>query len=343
MRIAIANDTPLTVEAIRRVLLTQSEHEIAWVARDGEEAVLRCKRDLPDLILMDLMMPQLDGVQATRRIMTDTPCPIVVVTTSINDYSAQVFEAMGAGALDVVSLPAAGGFDSASAAKKLLAKVDTIRRLVSPTPWKKSGRSKEDDTTQILAKQERVVCIGASAGGPAALAKILGMLPRNFPASVIIVQHVDAKFAAGLANWLAGHTLLPVRLVEEGDHPRASTILIAGRDHHLVFASPHRLGYTRADKETVYRPSVDMLFKSAAAHCQGLAVGVILTGMGRDGAAGLLAMRQRGFLTIAQDEASSAVFGMPKAAIELQSATEILALDKIAPRLVNIFAQKAKP
>lgn len=342
MRIGIVNDTRLAVEAMRRVLTAQGEHQIAWVAGNGAEAVAQCERDRPDLILMDLVMPRMDGVEATRRIMAATPCPIVIVTASVNDYTAKVFEAMGAGALDVVNTPVLGGLGSANGAKHLLAKVETIRRLVSPTPWQKEGVRKENDTTRFLAKRELLVCIGTSAGGPAALAKLLGGLPVDFPAAVVIVQHVDAQFAAGLANWLAGHSPLPVRLVEEGDRPKAGTVLLAGRDHHLVFASPHRLGYTRADKDSAYRPSVDVLFKSAAEHCQGVAVGVLLTGMGRDGAEGLLAMRRRGFLTIAQDETSSAVFGMPKAAIELKAAAEILTLDKIAPRLVNVFTQKAR-
>jgi two-component system response regulator WspF len=337
MRIGIVNDTRLAVEALRRVLTAQAEHEVAWVAQDGVEAVAWAARDRPDLILMDLVMPRMDGVEATRRIMSATPCPIVIATASVREHTALVFEAMGAGALDVVNTPAHGGLGSAPGARHLLAKVETIRRLVSASPWKKPGAQKEE-TTRFLAKRELLVCMGTSAGGPAAVAKVLGGLPADFPAAVVIVQHVDAQFAAGLANWLTGHSPLPVRLVEEGDRPRAGTVLLAGRNHHLVFASPHRLGYTRADKDSAYRPSVDVLFKSVAEHCQGVAVGVLLTGMGRDGAEGLLAMRQRGFLTIAQDEASSAVFGMPKAAIELKAAAEILTLDKIAPRLVNVFA-----
>jgi two-component system response regulator WspF len=341
MKIGIVNDSLLAVEAMRRVLTAQGEHVVVWVARDGAEGVARCVRERPDLVLMDLVMPRLDGVEATRRIMAAAPCPIVIVTASAREDSARVFEAMGAGALDVVQTPVLG-VGSAGGAKLLLAKVETIRRLVSPTPWKRGARRVEE-TTRFLARREWVVCVGCSAGGPAALAKLLGGLPVDFGAAVVIVQHVDVRFAAGLANWLAGYSRLPVRLVEEGDRPKAGTVLLAGRDHHLVFASPHRLGYTRAEKDAACRPSVDLLFKSAAEHCQGVAVGVLLTGMGRDGAAGLLAMRRRGFLTIAQDERSSAVFGMPKAAIELQAAAEILALDKIAPRLVNVFAQKATP
>jgi two-component system response regulator WspF len=185
-----------------------------------------------------------------------------------------------------------------------------------------------------------LLALGASAGGPAALAKILGSLPAGFSAAIVIVQHVDAQFAPGLADWLGSHTPLPVRLAEEGDQPRAGEALLAGRDHHLVFSGPTRLGYTRAAADCVYRPSVDAFFKSVAQHWQGAAVGVLLTGMGRDGAEGLLAMRRHGFHTIAQDEATSAVFGMPKAALELRAASEILALDKIAPRVTNMLANK---
>lgn len=342
MRIAIVNDTRTAVEGLRRVLLAQGEHQIAWVAGSGEEAIGYCKRDRPDLILMDLGMPGMDGVEATRQIMASTPCPIVVVTTSAREYPARVFEAMGAGALDAVNTPVTGEFGSSSGSRHLLAKVDTIRRLVSPNPWKKSGGRKPDETTRFLARSEAVVCIGASAGGPAALAKILGDLPDNFPAAVVVVQHVDAQFASGLANWLAGRSRLPLRLVEEGDRLRSGAVLLAGRNHDLVFTSPRRLGYTRAVTDAVYRPSVDAFLRSAAEQCAGVVVGVLLTGMGRDGAEGLLRLRQRGFLTIAQDETSSAVFGMPKAAIECGAAMEILALDKIAPRLVNMFTVKGK-
>ena len=339
MRIAIVNDLLLAVEGMRRVLTAAGEHEIAWVAGDGEEAVARCQRDRPDLILMDLIMPRMNGVEATRRIMANSPCPIVIATASVHQRTAQVFEAMGAGAVDVVNTPELGGFGAGPGAQHLLAKVDTIRRLTSPTPWKNFSNRKAEDTTRILARKEMVVCIGSSAGGPAALARVLGGLPVGFPAAVVVVQHVDAQFSSGLANWLASHSRLPVRLVEEGDRPQPGTVLLPGRDHHLVFAGPHRLGYVRAPAANAYRPSVDVLFHSAAEHCRGLAVGVLLTGMGRDGAAGLLAMRKRGFLTIAQDEASSAVFGMPKAAVELQAAVEVLALDDIVPRLVNVFPQ----
>ena len=179
--------------------------------------------------------------------------------------------------------------------------------------------------------------MGASAGGPAALAKVLSGLPSDFPAAVVIAQHVDEQFAPGLAQWLGSQTPLRVRLAEEGDRLRPGTVFLAAREEHLVLASTALLGYTRIPAEFSYHPSVDVLFKSVIRNWHGTAVGVLLTGMGRDGAEGLKALRNRGHHTIAQDEATSAVFGMPRAAIEMNAAVEILALDKIASRLSNLM------
>jgi two-component system response regulator WspF len=342
MRIAIVNDMLLAVEAMRRVLNGADGHQVAWTARTGAEAVERCAKDRPDLVLMDLIMPEMDGVEATRRIMAHTPCAIVVVTASVNDHASKVFEAMGAGALDAVNTPVLAGPAGLEGAKGLLAKVETIRRLISPVNPRKFAATGTPVERPADLKHDRLVVIGASAGGPAALARILSDLPADFPASVAIVQHVDVQFAKGLADWLGGHTPLRVRLAEEGDHPEAGTVVLAGRDHHLVLTSSLRWGYMRARVDSSHRPSVDVFFQSVNQHWKRTVVGVLLTGMGRDGAAGLQALRQNGHHTIAQDEASSAVYGMPKAAVELRAATEILALDKIGPRLSNIVAQRAR-
>ncbi|MST95316.1 MAG: chemotaxis response regulator protein-glutamate methylesterase [Pedosphaera sp.] len=342
MRIAIVNDMLLAIEAMRRVLTQDGRHEVVWTARDGREAVEHCQRSRPDLILMDLVMPHMDGIEATRRIMAKTPCAIVIVTASVTDHTAKVFEAMGAGALDAVNTPVLGNAADSHGANALLAKVDTIRRLIADDPWEKA-HSPAAAAHGRPAQPGQLVVIGASAGWPAALVKVLSGLPADFAAAVVIIQHVDAQFAAGLAQWLGSHTPLSVRLAEEGDPPRAGQVLLAGRDHHLVLSRAAQLGYSRAAADCAYRPSVDFFFKSVAEHWQGAAVGVLLTGMGRDGAEGLLALRARGFPTIAQDESTSAVYGMPKAAAELQAAGEILALDKIAPRLVNVVGQKTKP
>jgi two-component system response regulator WspF len=331
MKIGIVNDTVFAAEALRRAIVGNSTHEITWIASSGEEAIARCARERPDAILMDLVMPGMDGVETTRRIMAATPCAIVVVSGNINDNPAQIFEAMGAGALDAVNAPvlnAAGGFDGA---RPLIQKLDTISKLVA-RPETNGGAKYSAPTSR-----ERLVVIGASAGGPAALAAVLPALPRNYNAAVIIVQHVDPQFAAGLASWLNHHSQLPVRLAEEGERPPPGTVLVAAREEHLVFTSATRLGYTRVPVECSYRPSVDVFLKSVDHYWKGDAVAVLLTGMGRDGAEGLRILRASGHHTIAQDRSTSAVYGMPKAAADLQAAKEILALDKIGPRLANIF------
>ncbi|MCU0783491.1 MAG: chemotaxis response regulator protein-glutamate methylesterase [Verrucomicrobia bacterium] len=342
MRIAIVNDMMLAVEALRRVLLDAEGHQLAWIARNGAEAVKLCARDRPDLILMDLIMPEMNGVEATRRIMAQTPCAIVVVTANVNDHAAKVFEAMGAGALDAVNTPALGALSHRDDTKALLAKIETIRRLIGPVSARKSVAASAPGARPADFKHDRLVAIGASAGGPAALAKILADLPADFPAAVAIVQHVDVQFARGLADWLGGQTSLQVRLAEEGDHPEAGIVLLAGREFHLVLTPSSRWGYMRASVDCAHRPSVDVFFESVSQHWKGMAIGVLLTGMGRDGAAGLQLLRKHGHHTIAQDQATSAVYGMPKAAAELHAATEILALDKIGPRLTNMVAGKTR-
>lgn len=342
MRIAIVNDVFLAVEAVRRVILAAPGHQVAWVARDGVEAVERCAQDRPDLILMDLIMPKMDGIEATRRIMANTPCAIVVVTASVGGNSSKVFEAMGAGALDAVNTPVLESPDGRQGADALLGKIETIRKLLRPV--EPSVRS---DGTSHLHKvatrpQDFLVAIGASAGGPAALAKVLSSLPEDFPAPVIVVQHVDVQFAKGLGEWLDSQTKLKVRLAEEGDQPSAGTVLLAGEDRHLVFTSPNRLGYTNEPADCSYRPSVDVFFKSARHFWKGDLIGVLLTGMGRDGAEGLRGLHDRGFHTIAQDAASSAVYGMPKAAAEMHAASEVLPLDKIGARVSRLVSLKTR-
>lgn len=331
MRIGIVNDRLLAAAALRRVIVRSGKHDVAWIARDGDEAVTRCLQDPPDLVLMDLFMPRMDGIEATRQIMSRTPCAIIVATAKVEDHAGKVFEAMGAGAIDAVSLSGLGQADAGESAKPLLAKIETISRLIG------AERKPAVPTRGAGPPPDRLVAIGASAGGPAALATILAALPAHFPAAVVIVQHLDKQFAPGLSAWLGTRTKLPVRVAQEGDRPEPGAAFLAGRDQHLILSSPKRLGYVAQPRNVAYCPSVDVFFESVAHQWRGAVVGVLLTGMGRDGAVGLQTLRQAGHHTIAQDKSTSAVYGMPRAAVALDAAQEILALDKIAPRLTNMF------
>lgn len=331
MRIAIANDMPLAVEALRRALAAEPEYQLIWVAGNGEEAVSRCRDDLPDLLLMDMLMPGMDGAEATRRIMHDTPCAILVVTSDVERNMSRVFDAMGAGALDVVAAPSLGPQQVLDAA--------AVRRKIHNIAWMighKTSRSvKPTPLRSTDNRGKRLVAIGASAGGPASLVELLRQMPADFPASIVLVQHVDEVFAAGMAQWLASESHMPVRLAREGEVLQPASVLLAGTNNHLYLAPEGRLVYRREPADQVYRPSIDVFFESVARHWRGEAIGVLLTGMGRDGARGLKLMRERGFHTIAQDQASSAVYGMPKAAVALDAATEVLPLDRIAARLIE--------
>ena len=336
MRIAIVNDMPMAVEALRRALAFEPAHQVIWVASNGEEAVRQCAENTPDLILMDLIMPVMDGVEATRRIMAQSPCAIVIVTVDREQNVHRVFEAMGFGALDVVDTPALGAGNAKEAAAPLLRKILNIG-------WLMGQKDKRVQTVTALprepGKRRGLVAIGSSAGGPAALELLLKGLPSGFEAAIVLVQHVDQVFAAGMAEWLSSSCGLKVRLAQDGEAPQPGTVLLAGTNHHIRLLKNGTLTYTAEPVNEIYRPSIDVFFESVARYWEGDAVGVLLTGMGRDGAQGLKLMRQQGFLTIAQDQQSSSVYGMPKAAAAIDAAVEIRPLNKIAPRLLEIFAK----
>lgn len=342
MKIAIVNDLPMAVEALRRVLALRPEHRVIWVAENGAQAVQRCAELRPDLVLMDLLMPVMDGVEATRRIMSETPCAILLVTANMGINTARIFDAMGHGALDVVDTPVLVGGDARAGAAPLLAKIETIGKLIGDSVRPSVAVARSAAASRGMTRPQQLVAIGASAGGPAALATLLRGLPADLPAAVVIVQHVDEQFAAGMAQWLAQHSVLPVQVAREGDRPTRGVVLLAATNDHLRLVTGERLGYTPIPQEYVYRPSVDVFFHSACALWAGDIVGVLLTGMGRDGALGLKALRDQGHHTIAQDQASCAVYGMPRAAVALEAAVEVLPIEAIAPRLRAALSVKPK-
>lgn len=335
MNIGIVNDLPLAVEAMRRAIALRAGHRVLWVAIDGAQAVDFCIAQPPDIVLMDLIMPKFDGVEATRRIMARAPCAILVVTSSVGANAWRVYEAMGAGALDAVDTPTLGDGGLGDASQPLLAKIDQIGRLLeNPLAYR------QRPGTSLRRGRVPLVAIGASAGGPTALATVLGKLPADFGAAIVIVQHVDKAFAHGMAQWLDGQTALTVRIGLAGDQPQPGEAILAATNDHLQLTRAGSLDYTREPADLPYRPSVDVFFHSMVEHWQGDAVGVLLTGMGRDGAIGLKAMRAKGYHTIAQDEATSAVYGMPKAAAALDAARLILPLGSISDELAAVVKRR---
>ncbi|MEH2023578.1 chemotaxis response regulator protein-glutamate methylesterase [Nostoc sp.] len=325
MRIAIANDMFMAVEALRRIVVKIPDCKLAWVAYDGVEAVNKCADDTPDLILMDVLMPSMDGVEATRHIMSESPCAIVMVTASVNRYAAKVFEAMGYGALDAINTPVFGD-------DGLLNKIATIARLI--------GKSSHQRSPPIhrLKSLPPLIIMGASTGGPQALTTILSQFPPDFPAAVVIVQHIDAQFVQGFATWLNEQIPLPVQLAIADARPQPGKILVAGTNLHLVMRPDLTLGYDKEPLNFSSRPSVNVFFTSVAKNWTGKGVGVLLTGMGQDGAQGLKRLREAGWHTIAQDRKTCVVYGMPKVAVELGSAVEVLPVEAIASACIKCFS-----
>jgi two-component system response regulator WspF len=339
MRIAIAHHHVRTVDALRRIAAALAGCEVIWTAADGAEAVRKCGQGKPDLLLLDLALPVLGGSGTTKGIMQTCPCAILLLTDSVEANAARVFEAMGHGALDAVpvSLEAASG--KLLGEEVILKKLATVGKLIGTAANRVGAAARRNDTKTGLLPPP-LVAIGASTGGPKALSSILAALPKVLGAAVIIVQHVDEQFSRGLAEWLDGQSGPKVVLAGEGDRPLVDTVMVASTNDHLAVGSDLALCYTREPRDYPYRPSVDVFFDSLARHWPRRDVAILLTGMGRDGAAGLAALRKAGWHTIAQDEKTSVVYGMPAAAIELGGAAEILPLDGIAPAIMKQLGRK---
>jgi two-component system response regulator WspF len=335
MRIAIVNDLALAQAVLRRLVESVPGYTVAWTAVDGAEAVRKAAADCPDVILMDLVMPVMDGAEATRRIMVASPCPILIVTASLGANFGKVYEALGAGGLDAVKTPTFGPDGRVRGGEALLGRLAKL----APSRLSQTGLAWRDLTVSTPTAPAAapptalppLLAVGASTGGPEAVAQVLSALAPVPPGPVVVVQHIAADFAPGLATWLQSKTGLPTRLAADGDSLQAGQVHVAGSNDHLVLRPERRFAYTPDPSAYPYRPSVDVFFESLTVAWPRPGVAVLLTGMGSDGARGLGSLRALGWHTIAQDQATSVVYGMPKAAAELNAATQILPLSQIGP------------
>jgi len=340
MRIAIVNDLALAQTVLRRLVESVPGYSVAWVAADGAEAVRKAAADRPDVVLMDMVMPVMDGVEATRRIMAASPCPVLIVTASLGANFGKVYEALGAGGLDAVKTPTFGPGGQLRGSEALLARLAKLAQA-SRMRNAEGGMRNEEGTASPSAlrishsalRLRPFLALGASTGGPEAVAQALACLVPAPPGPVVVVQHIAADFATGFANWLQARTALPTGVALAGDAPKPGRVYVAGSDDHLALGPDRRFAYTAEPKDYPYRPSVGVFFASLGANWQGPGVAVLLTGMGDDGARGLAELKRLGWHTIAQDRATSVVYGMPKAAAELNAASEVLPLPQIGPTL----------
>lgn len=334
LRVLVVDDSATQRAMLVALLDGDAEIEVVGFAATGAEAIRAVTRLKPDVITMDLRLPELDGIEATRRIMQEAPTPIVVVTAHASrDDTATVSRALEAGALALVEKPAPGPCyqaqrDDLLRTLKSMARVRVVRRW-SPDRLRPSAPRVEP------TNRPRVVVIGASTGGPQALHTILPALPATFSLPILIVQHMAAGFTSRMVEWLRPACALPIQLASTGTPVQSRGIYVAPAGSHLAV---RQRTMTLTDDAPIrgHRPSATLLFQSVADEYGAAAIGVLLTGMGDDGAAGMQELKNAGAVTIAQNEATSVIFGMPKAAIHLGAVDYVLPHDQIGPLLVEL-------
>jgi two-component system chemotaxis response regulator CheB len=346
--VLVVDDSPSMRLMLNHVLALDARIHVLATVNDGQAAIdfLESGSVRPDVVLMDIHMPRLDGFESTRRIMETHPLPIVICTATADPQELQVaFRSMEAGAVACVEKPVGYDdpqFDSVvqnlQQTVRLMAEVKVVRRW--PKPRIADARPAVTAAAPVRVETPRIVGIGASTGGPPVLQNILSSLPRDFPAPVLIVQHIARGFLPGMVEWLNQTTGLHVHVAAHGAMSAAGHAYIAPDDFHMGVSSAGRLVLTREPPDNGLRPSVSWLFRSMAENIGRQAVGVLLTGMGRDGAVELKQLRDLGACTIAQDRESSVVHGMPGAAIELGAATHVLPADRIAGLLTSELARR---
>jgi two-component system chemotaxis response regulator CheB len=366
IRVLIVDDSPTARLLLTKLLTSDPEIEVVGTANDGAEGVARALELRPNLITMDIRMPRMDGLEATRVIMEKIPTPIIVVSASVDDADMPItFSAIQAGALEVLEKPVGFGAQNFEALRqrlistvKVMADVMVVRRRARPPTGTlpassallyappaavqaapaPAGRAREPEYYRIASppKPVALIVIGASTGGPSALATLLKVLPADFPVPIVIVQHIASGFLPGLVSWLQTMCALSLKVAQEGELLAPGQVYFAPEERHLVLTARGMLGYNHAPAVSHVRPSATVLFKSAAAAYGAEVAGMLLTGMGDDGAAGLKAIRDAGGTTLAQDEATSVVYGMPRAAAELGAVDVVLPLERMAPTMISL-------
>jgi two-component system chemotaxis response regulator CheB len=353
LRILVVDDSALTRRLLRELLESDPDVRVVGEAADGREALARVAELQPDLVTLDVRMPVMDGVETTRQIMAYTPTPILVLTASLSSYEVDItFQMLGAGALDVMEKPHLGDAAAVELARRtllrkvrLLSRVKVVthlrgRRNKSPEApglnVEPAARTTAPSAPPLVVSRPPfpVVVIGASTGGPRVVRQVLAGLLLTFPAAVLVVQHIAQGFSAGMAEWLDASVALPVAVAKEDDRLCPGRVLLVP-DRYDLLLQPTGAIHLSDRPLLLQRPAIDIAMQSVVAVFGSATTGVLLTGMGRDGAIGMRSIKQAGGLTIAQDEASCTIFGMPRAAIELGAADLVLSPEQIGATLAR--------
>lgn len=347
VRILIAEDSPTVRRYLTSLIEESPGMQVIGEAHDGEEAVKKVAQLRPDVVSMDINMPHIDGLEATRQIMMQCPTPVVVVSGMLDNDIALSMNALDAGALAVIPKPPDRNNPQFATKRNHL--LTTLKAMAAVSVVSRKERLQREYESQEVVQvnppppkriSPELVVIGASTGGPSALHHLLRDMPDDFPIPIVIAQHMPAEFIPGLVSWLSSATKLEVKLAENGMILEGGMVIVSPGDYHLTIKRRDtdlivRLIETRGDYR--YQPSIDVLLNSVARICGSAAIGLILTGMGDDGANGLLAMYEAGAYTLAQDQHSSTVFGMPHAAIEAGAVQTVVALADLPTKLVKLL------
>lgn len=347
IKVLIVEDSPVVQELLVYTLSIDPVFNIVGIAANGEEAIELVNKTHPDVIAMDWQMPKLDGKQATRIIMETNPTPIVIVTGSIAAKDVAItFSLIEAGALAIVKKPPAINHPTYEkdareliSKLKLMAEVKVVKRTTYISKY-------NEPIKPIISKSFeyktdiKLIVIGASTGGPLVLQRIIAGLPTDFPVPILIVQHISEGFVEGFVNWLTNTTKFPLHIPVHGERPLPGHCYIAPDGYHMGVENGPRIVLSNHAPENGLRPSVSFLFRTAANIFESAAIGVILTGMGRDGAEELKLMRDKGAITFAQNKESSVVHGMPGEAIKLNAAAYILSPEEILTTFTSLVYKK---
>jgi two-component system, chemotaxis family, protein-glutamate methylesterase/glutaminase len=336
MRVLVVDDSAFMRRIISDILVTDPQLNVVGTACDGEDAVSKAAKLYPDVITMDVAMPKMDGLMALRQIMQNRPTPVVMLSSLTREGADITFKALEYGAVDYVMKPSGSvSLDLERVKQELVSKVKAAahaRIIKHQIPSAAAVR--------IGKTTRKIVAVGASTGGPAALENLLLGLPNEIP-PILIVQHMPPTFTKSFADRLARICGFEVKEAEEGDYIIKNRVLIAPGGLHMTVGKDERVHLNTNPPVHAVRPAVDPMMESAAEVYVRNVVGVLLTGMGRDGAQGMKAIKQRGGFTVAQDEETSTIFGMPKAAIELGATDKVLPLFSIANEIMLQFQANA--
>ncbi len=338
VKVLIVDDSGFTQEVLKTILEKDSAIQIIGMAEDGGKAIELTQKLKPDVIVMDINMPVMNGFEATEQIMAYCPTPILILSSVIDKEGVfTTFNALAAGAVDVMEKPSMLPSNSwSSIGDVLIRKIKSISKAKVVTHVK--GRVKEfsphvKPVSLIKSNTPEIVGIGASTGGPSVVMQILKSIPSDYKPGILVVQHMASGFIKGFSDWLGAACKVKVSLAKDGEKIEGGQVLVAPDGCHTIVRSKKTIGLVSGEKVHGVKPSVDVLFNSLAEVYGNSAVGVLLTGMGADGAEGLKHMKERGGATIAQSEDSCAVFGMPKAAIEKGAASKVLSVEEIVRAL----------